>query len=108
MARSSFLTDITDNFYTYETNIDNYTVTVNGTFSYASTSCSTTAKSGTFEKGSGTFWSSTPSLSQGNISTTKAYARISGTATMLWESSSYQLTLMCDTSGKLTSSFTRP
>ena len=85
-----------------------YTVRINGTFSYTSTSCSTTSKSGSFERGFGSLWSSTPSVTSGTITSTKAYARISGTATLLWESSAYQLTLMCDTSGKLTSTFTRP
>lgn len=85
-----------------------YTLTINGTFSYNASSCTNTARSGSYTKGSLSFWSSTPTISHGNITTTKAYARISGTATFLLDSSTYRLTLMCDTSGKLTSSFTRP
>ncbi|MCQ2534816.1 MAG: hypothetical protein MJ172_09645 [Clostridia bacterium] len=85
-----------------------YTVTVNGSFTYSANSCSTVSASGSFNRGSNSLWSSTPSITSGNISTDKAYARISGTATLLWGSSSYQLTLMCDTNGKLTTSFVRP
>ncbi|MCQ2534142.1 MAG: hypothetical protein MJ172_06210 [Clostridia bacterium] len=85
-----------------------YTVSVNATFSYSTNSCSVVSKSGAFERGNSSLWSSTPTVTSGNISTNKAYARISGTATLLWDSSSYQLTLMCDTSGKLSSSFSRP
>lgn len=85
-----------------------YTVTVNGTFSYTTTNCYTTSKSGSFTTGNVSLWSSTPSITSGSISSTKAYARISGTATFLWESSTYRLTLMCDTNGTLTSTFTRP
>ena len=85
-----------------------YTLTINGTFSYNASSCTNTARSGSYTKGSLSFWSSTPTISHGNITTTKAYARISGTATFLFDSSTYRLTLMCDTSGTLTSSFTRP
>lgn len=85
-----------------------YTVVVNGKFSYTSSTCSTISKSGSFTKGRFSLWSSTPSVTSGSITSSKAYARISGTATLLSQSSSYRLTLMCDTNGKLTTSFTRP
>jgi len=85
-----------------------YTVRVNGTFSYNSTSCTTTSKSGSFTKGTGSLWSSTPSITSGRISSTKAYARISGEAKLLFDKSSYCLTLMCDNTGKITNSFSRP
>ncbi len=82
-----------------------YTLTVEGTFSRTSQSVTTVSATGTFQKGNASFWSSTPTTSQGNISTTKAYARISGTASWLLQSRTYQLTLMCDTNGTLTSSY---
>jgi hypothetical protein len=84
-----------------------YTVTVNGTFTYTSNTCTITSKSGTFVKGRFSFWSSTPTISSGYFSATQAYARIAGTAMMLTQSSSYCLILMCNTSGSLSSTFTR-
>lgn len=85
-----------------------YTLTVNGTFTYTSSTCTTTSKSGTFTKGRFSLWNSTPTISSGYVSSTQAYARISGTATLLTQSSSYSLTLICNTSGVLSSTFTRP
>lgn len=85
-----------------------YTVKVNGKFSYDSTTCSVISKSGSFEKPTLSLWSSTPTISSGRMSTTKVYARISGTATCVLDHETYRLTLMCDANGKLTNSFTRP
>ena len=85
-----------------------YTVTVNGSFSYSSNSCSTTSATGSFNKPLTSLWSSNPSITKGNISNKKAYARISGTASFLNNTSTYRLTLYCDNTGKLTMSFSRP
>lgn len=89
----------------YYTNkgIKKFTITVDGTFSYTSSSCTTISYSGSFTKPFYSTWSSTPTLSSGNINTGKAYAKISGTATSGGDSTSYSLTLTCDTSGNFTS-----
>jgi hypothetical protein len=48
-------------------------------------------------------WTSTPTISMGNFTTTVAYARISGTATSGSSSLSYSLTMTCDDTGHLNS-----
>ena len=83
-----------------------YTVTAKGTFSYTSSSCSVISKEGSFTYPSGSFWRSTPTVSSGNSSVTKAYVKVSGTATCLGVlSKSYTLYLFCNNSGSLTSSY---
>ena len=66
------------------------------------------SKTGSFTPASGSSWKSTPSITSGNVSSSKVYARISGTAKSLLQTSTYSLTLMCDSTGKITTSFTRP
>jgi len=76
-----------------------FTIKVNGTFSYTTGSCSTVSASGTYTRPALSTWTSTPTISSGNITTRKAYARISGTATSGSSSMSYSLTLTCDDTG---------
>ncbi len=82
-----------------------FTVRVNGTFYRTTQSCSTQSKTGSFIPGHNSSWSSTPILSSGSFSSTKAYARIYGTASWLLQSKTYQLTLVCDNLGNLTSTY---
>ena len=77
-----------------------YSVTVHGRFNYGSGSVSTISASGSFDPAYMSPWTSTPTISSGKEDG-KAYARISGTATWLGNTSSYCLTLTCDTSGNL-------
>lgn len=76
-----------------------FTIKVSGTFGYTTGSCTTISASGSFTRASGSTWTSTPTISSGNITVRKAYARISGTATSGASSISYSLTLTCDDSG---------
>jgi len=80
-----------------------FTINVEGTFSYSSTSCTTLSADGSYQRALLSTWSSTPALSSGNINTGKAYAKISGTARSGSDSKYYSLTLTCDTSGNFTS-----
>ena len=80
-----------------------FTITVEGTFSYTTGSCSTISCSGNYSKPIYSTWVSTPTISSGNITTSKAYARISGTATNGFYNTSYSLTLTCDDSGNFSS-----
>ena len=93
-ASKSYYTDI---------GIKKFTITVEGTFSYVTGSCSTVSCSGNYSKPFYSTWTSTPTISSGNINARKAYARISGTATSGSDSTSYSLTLTCDDSGNFTS-----
>ncbi len=79
-----------------------YSVTVRGTFTYGSGNVSTTSASGSFDPATLSPWTSNPTISSGKTGS-KAYARISGTATWLGNTSSYCLTLTCDTEGNLDS-----
>ena len=79
-----------------------YSVTVRGKFTYGSGNVSTTSASGSFDPAALSPWTSTPTISSGKIGS-KAYARISGTASWLGNTSSYCLTLTCDTEGNLDS-----
>ena len=76
-----------------------FTINVSGRFSYTSSSCTNISKSGGFTKPIYSVWTSTPSVTSGHISSTKAYARTSGTATGGGNSQSYSLTLTCDNTG---------
>lgn len=80
-----------------------FTIKVSGTFSYITGSCSTVSASGSYTRAFLSTWNSTPTISSGNITTSKAYARISGTATSGANSMTYALTLTCDDSGNFSS-----
>lgn len=80
-----------------------FTVSVEGTFSYSSGTCTTTSARGSFSRTGVSLWSSTPLITSGNINAKIAYARISGTATSGSESVYYSLTLTCNDSGSFTS-----
>lgn len=82
-----------------------YTLCVTGTFSRTSTSCSAISGRADFTPGTLSIWTSSPSVTTGNTTTRKAYVRMSGTATSLFQSREYKLTLYCDSSGTLTSSY---
>ena len=76
-----------------------FKITVSGTFSYSTGTCTALSSGGSFTKPFYSNWSSTPSFTKGNINTSKAYARISGTATSGGSTIAYSLTLTCDDSG---------
>lgn len=76
-----------------------FTIRVEGTFMFTIGWCACTSSSGSFTKPFSSPWNSTPTISSGNTSATKAYALISGTATALGLSRSYTLTLTCDNTG---------
>lgn|GEM_PF-2295072 len=76
-----------------------FTIRVEGTFMFTIGWCACTSSSGSFTKPFLSPWNSTPTISSGNTSATKAYALISGTATALGLSRSYTLTLTCDNTG---------
>ena len=80
-----------------------FTIKVSGTFSYTTGSCTTLSASGSFTRAALSTWTSTPTISSGNITASKAYARISGTATSGSSSTYYSLTLTCNDSGNFSS-----
>lgn len=80
-----------------------FTVNVEGHFSYTTGTCNTVSASGNFSKPFYSFWTSTPTISTGHITTSKAYARISGTAVSGSNTTAYSLTLTCDDSGNFSS-----
>ena len=83
-----------------------YTVTAEGKFRYGTGYCSVDSKSGSFSKLAGSLWTSTPSVTQGFVSATKAYVKVSGTATCAgFVSRTYDLRLYCTSSGTLSSTF---
>lgn len=92
----------TKSYYT-SSGIKIFTIYIEGTFKYSSGSCSTISCSGNLTKPIYSLWTSTPTISSGNITTKKAYARISGTATSGASSVTYSLTLTCDDSGNFSS-----
>ena len=77
-----------------------FSITVHGSFTYSSTNVSTTSASGSFTPAPLSLWTSSPVISSGKTNG-KAYARISGTATLLSNTCSYSLTLTCDKNGNL-------
>ena len=77
-----------------------FTISVTGYFRYSPGYCTATSASGSFTKPFYSTWSSTPTISTGNISSSVAYARISGTATSGSSSINYSLTLTCNDSGQ--------
>lgn len=84
-----------------------YTITATGTFSYTTGSCSVISKSGAFNYAAGSLWRSTPTVSSGHVTASKAYVRVSGTATCVgFVSKTYELNLYCNSNGYLSSSFT--
>ncbi|MBR5975941.1 MAG: hypothetical protein IK020_12245 [Clostridiales bacterium] len=78
-----------------------FTIRVEGTFQFEYSWCACTSANGSFSKPLMSMWSSSPTISTGNNSATVAYARISGTATYLFQTKSYSLTLTCDNHGNL-------
>lgn len=82
-----------------------YTINVTGSFARTTQSVSCSSKSGSFTQAVGSTWTSTAAVSSGNYSRTQAYARTYGTAQSLLQSKTYQLTLVCDTAGTLSSTF---
>lgn len=101
--RSHGVTDSASKSYYNNNGIKIFTVNVQGSFSYTTGSCTTTSVSGSFNPAFLSLWTSTPTISSGNINTRKAYARISGTATCGSNSMNYSLTLTCDDSGHTSS-----
>lgn len=79
-----------------------FTISVTGRFSYSTGSCTTISKSGSFTKPFYSTWSSTPAVTSGNINASKAYAKISGSATSGGNTKTYSLTLTCDDTGHFT------
>ena len=80
-----------------------FKITVTGTFSYSTGTCTALSCGGSFTKPFYSTWTSTPSFTKGNINVSKAYARISGTATSGGSTKTYSLTLTCDDSGSFSS-----
>jgi len=80
-----------------------FTISVSGTFSYASGYCNVISHSGNYSKPSYSTWTSTPTITSGNITTNKAYVRIYGIARSGSHTKSYSLTLTCDDTGTFTS-----
>ncbi len=80
-----------------------FTVNVSGDFSYSTGFCNVTSSSGSFTKPSYSTWTSSPTITSGHITTTKAYVRIYGIARTIGNSKSYTLTLTCDDSGNFSS-----
>lgn len=76
-----------------------FTIRVEGTFMYTIGWCTCISSSGSFLKPLFSPWNSTPSITSGNTSATKSYARISGTATYFNQSKDYTLTLTCNNTG---------
>lgn len=101
--RSHGVSDSASKSYYNDSGIKIFTIKVNGTFSYTTGSCTTLSASGSYNRALLSTWTSTPTISSGNITTRKAYARISGTATSGSSSISYSLTLTCDDSGNTSS-----
>lgn len=81
-----------------------FTITIEGNFTYSTTEARTLSASGSYSKPFLSAWNSTPTISSGNFYPTLAYARISGTATSIFGSQNYSLTLKCDNNGNLSAS----
>lgn len=80
-----------------------FSIHVEGSFIYTTGSCYATSASGSFTRAALSTWSSTPTITSGNITTNKAYVRIYGIARSGSDSKSYTLTLTCDDTGSFTS-----
>jgi len=80
-----------------------FTIKIVGTFNYSTGSCNTTSASGSYTRAPLSSWTSTPTISAGHITPSKAYARISGNAVNGSNSTSYSLTLTCNDSGTFSS-----
>ncbi len=103
MGRSQGASNSASKTYYSDIGVQIFRITVEGTFSYSSGRCSALSNGGSFSKPFYSTWSSTPSYTRGNISTSKAYVRTSGTATSSGSSRTYSLTLTCDDSGVFSS-----
>lgn len=89
-------------YYTDE-GIKIFTISVSGSFSYMTGYCNVLSRDGSFTKPSYSTWTSTPTITSGNITASKAYVRIYGIARSGSNSKSYTLTLTCDDTGHFTS-----
>lgn len=78
-----------------------FKISLTAYFHYTSGSVYTASASGSFSPTALSSWSSTPTISTGNYTSTLAYARISGTATNGSSSLNYSLTMTCDDTGEL-------
>lgn len=78
-----------------------FTISLTAYFHYSTGSVYTASASGSFSPAALSTWSSTPTISTGNYTSTLAYARISGTATSGSSSLNYSLTMTCDDTGEL-------
>lgn len=101
-GRTTAYNEASKNYYN-DSGVKIFTITVSGTFSYSSGSCSAVSCSGNYSKPFYSTWNSTPTITSGNISTKKAYVKIYGTARSGNNSKSYSLTLTCDDSGSFDS-----
>ncbi len=101
LVRSDSVGDTAYKSYYSDLGLKIFTVSVTGRFNYYTGYCSTSSASGSFNREPLSTWTSTPTISTGNFSSTVAYARISGTATSGSSSTSYCLTLTCDDSGDM-------
>ena len=101
LVRSGSVSDTAYKSYYSDLGLKIFTVSVTGRFNYSTGYCSTASASGSFKREPLSTWTSTPTISTGNFSSTVAYARISGTATSGSSSTSYCLTMTCDDSGDL-------
>lgn len=100
---TSGVTDTASKSYYNNLGLKIFTISLTATFHYTTGSSSTASASGSFTPASMSTWTSTPTISMGNFTTTVAYARISGTATSGSSSLSYSLTMTCDDTGHLNS-----
>lgn len=100
---TSGVTDTASKSYYNNIGLKIFTISLTATFHYTTGSSSTASASGSFTPASMSTWTSTPTISMGNFTTTVAYARISGTATSGSSSLSYSLTMTCDDTGHLNS-----
>ena len=80
-----------------------FTISVSGTFTYGTGYCNVVSHDGSYTKPSYSTWTSTPTITSGNITASKAYVRIYGIARSGSNSKSYTLTLTCDDTGHFTS-----
>ena len=101
--RSYIASNSASKSYYSNSGIKKFTIKVEGTFSYTTGSCNTTSASGSYTRAPLSPWTSTPTISAGHITPSKAYARISGNAVNGSNSTSYSLTLTCNDSGTFSS-----
>ncbi len=93
---------VSRSYYTDE-GIKIFTVSVSGTFTYGTGYCNVISRDGSYTKPVYSTWNSSPTITSGSITTSKAYVRIYGIASSNGQSKSYTLTLTCDSTGHFTS-----